>query len=326
MDVLEPMDALLAHQKERLDRVESALRGDVVDSTRLSQPDSKRTTRAEIFRMQCGVGQNAKESRDIVARLRCESIGGEPAKYQNPLPHWHARRSLDKDSVLGLGLSETELEKMGVGRSVPGEFDIMQVAEEYGIRERADAQRQAAENPPPEPRHSQGARPASWRALAAPWPSSAYEEVEPVSVAAVEENLKLASRLRELERRCKQLEEEAVLSKDARRRTEDEHARISRQLEQQVQELTSKLIARAQRKAEHAAATSLLSEDTAAAAAASSRDAPVGAHAAFVAAGFRKEADGTSKAGHGSGGGAGGEHQIRHLMAEVRRLHILRLN
>lgn len=50
----------------------------------------------EMLRMQGSVGHNAKETRDIVARLRGET--GEPPKNRNPLPHWQSRKSLDKEA------------------------------------------------------------------------------------------------------------------------------------------------------------------------------------------------------------------------------------
>jgi hypothetical protein len=50
----------------------------------------------EMLRMQGSVGHNAKETRDIVARLRGET--GEPPKNKNPLPHWQSRKSLDKEA------------------------------------------------------------------------------------------------------------------------------------------------------------------------------------------------------------------------------------
>jgi len=56
--------------------------------------------------MECGIGQNAKESRDIVARLHCESIGGEPVKYQNPLPHWHDATHADSHLMILSGMAQ----------------------------------------------------------------------------------------------------------------------------------------------------------------------------------------------------------------------------
>ena len=56
--------------------------------------------------MQYGIGQNDKESHDIVARLHCESIGGEPVKYQNPLPHWHDAMHADSHLVLLSGMAQ----------------------------------------------------------------------------------------------------------------------------------------------------------------------------------------------------------------------------
>jgi hypothetical protein len=85
----------------------------------------------------------------------------------------------------------------------------MECAEEYGIREAKErADRESAENPPSRaslPRGPQRASLASMT-LKASWPSSLFQHdtsstPEPVAVAAMQENLKMANKVRELERK-----------------------------------------------------------------------------------------------------------------------------
>jgi len=209
--------------------------------------DSARASRAEIFRLQGSVGHNAKETRDIISRLRGDA-GGEPAKpYDNPLPHWQSRKTFDRESLLGLGLGDADLEHIGVGKAVPGEFDLMAVAEEYGLR-RDESHR--AENPPSRMSLPRGAHNSTMSSgtLAPSWPSSMYQGAddtpEPVAVAAMQENLKLITKVRELERKCKQHQEELATTKEGRRRAEEESLRTHRHLEKQLQDATTRLLAR----------------------------------------------------------------------------------
>jgi len=127
----------------------------------------------------------------------------------------------------------------------------MECAEEYGIREAKErADKESAENPPSRASLPRGPQRTSLAfsdamTLKASWPSSLFQHdtstPEPVAVAAMQENLKLATKVRELERKCRLQEEELVLQKEARRRAEEESTRSKRLLEDQVQDLTSKL-------------------------------------------------------------------------------------
>jgi hypothetical protein len=91
----------------------------------------------------------------------------------------------------------------------------MECAEEYGIREAKErADRESAENPPSRASLPRGPQRASLAfsdamtssCLKASWPSSLFQHdtsstPEPVAVAAMQENLKMANKVRELERK-----------------------------------------------------------------------------------------------------------------------------
>jgi hypothetical protein len=212
--------------------------------------DGARASRADIVRMQGNVGVNAKETRAIISRLRGDA--GDVG-HRNPLPHWQSRKSLEQQGMAGLGLSDADLEKIGlVGTSVPGEFDLMDAAQEYGIHDgrrlRDPSSRSSvSENPPSRTslayRHS-----GSGGTLQPSWASSLFvggdSAPEPVAVAAVSENLKMTARLRELERKCQQQEQDLAMHKNARQRAEEESTRIRRQLEDKLQEMTTRVLTR----------------------------------------------------------------------------------
>ena len=211
--------------------------------------DGARASRADIVRMQSNVGVNAKETRAIISRLRGDA--GDVG-HRNPLPHWQSRKSLEQQGMAGLGLSDADLEKIGVGTSVPGEFDLMDAAQEYGIHDgrrlrEPSSRSSVSENPPSRTslayRHS-----GSGGALQPSWASNLFvggdSAPEPVAVAAVSENLKITARLRELERKCQQHEQDLAMHKDARQRAEEESTRIRRQLEDKLQEMTTRVLTR----------------------------------------------------------------------------------
>ncbi len=218
--------------------------------------DVGRASRGDILRMHGKVGAIAKETRAVVSRLRSDASDTASAPRQsqsNPLPHWQSRNSVEIH-----GLSDADLEKIGVGTSVPGEFDLMEVAHEYGIHDgprkresRRDgnggSNRESAGNPPgrnpPATRHS-----GSSGTITPSWASSLFLDgnsaPEPVAIAAVTENLKLATKLRELERKCQQQAEDLAMHTDARHRAEEESTRMRRQLEDKLQEMTSRFLTR----------------------------------------------------------------------------------
>jgi hypothetical protein len=230
-----------------------------------------RASRADIVRMQGKVGTNTKETRAVISRLRSDAGDADAARQsqRNPLSHWQSRNSLELH-----GLSDADLEKIGVGTSVPGEFDLMDVAHEYGIHagprkreSRGDgnggSNRESAVNPPG--RNSLANRHlGSGGTTTTSWASSLFLDgnsaPEPIAIAAVTENLKLATKLRELERKCRQQEEDLAKNKDARRRAEEESTRIRRQLEDKLQEMTARVLSRdsiSREKKDHANAEAL---------------------------------------------------------------------
>jgi hypothetical protein len=199
-----------------------------------AERDSERrsSTRIEILRLHSKVGQNVKETRDIIDRLRPMSGSDERTKSLNPLPHWK--------TVLGSALYDSK---------VTGEVVTRLGAEENGInvdkdRDRdRDRDRDLAVNPPS---RQTSLRRSGDAQLA--WPhsqaSTAFGEPEPVAVATLQENLKMATKVRQLERTVQALEDQVLQHKEGRRRAEEEERRRVGELEQQVEDLTGKLLAR----------------------------------------------------------------------------------